>query len=267
MIGGVAGELVDAVPGRGHGYGLDAEPGAAEHVGRAVADDRDLLAAEAPAAELLGAAHGHSRQFRPRTGVGAVRADGEARPEAGRRELHPGARLDVAGEKPQEYAPVGGQHRDQLADAGQHLDVALGDLTGEQLHVALEAASQQTVPPRIAGRERGRVRAPQRRQVALDLGVCAPVEAVVAQLALEAEDLLDGAEHCAPAGAVRVDQRAVDVEEGEALHGSAVETARARPREPWLSPWLGAAQVSVQSPLGGLPPWHGQPGLWPNPPW
>ena len=49
----------------------------------------------------------------------------------------PASTLPVS--RPERHAPVGGQRRDQLADAGQHLDVALGDLVAQQLDVAPQA--------------------------------------------------------------------------------------------------------------------------------
>ena len=79
---------------------------------------------------------------------------------------------------------------------------------------------------RLAGEHAGgRVRlarAPQRGEVADDAGVRAPVERVVAELALHPVHIPDGAQDRAPAGAVGVDERTVDVKEDEAVHGSGV---------------------------------------------
>ena len=138
---------------------------------------------------------------------------------------------------------VGGQRGDQLADAGQHLDVAVGHLAGQQLDVAVEAGRESRVDHLVgraqpAGQLSDRLRlrlarheaagrvgiagAPQVGQVAHDAGIGAAVEAVVAELALDAVHVVDGAPDGATAGAVGVDQRAVDVEEGETLHEASV---------------------------------------------
>ena len=140
--------------------------------------------------------------------------------------------------RPSEHAAVGGQRRDELLDAGQDLDVAACDLVREQLDVARDARVDERVDDVVRGAEPlrqvvhhlrlrlafvaaddrlGVARAPQVGEVADDARVGAPVEGVVAELALDAVHVADGAHDRAAAGAVGVDQRAVDVEEDEAV--------------------------------------------------
>ena len=65
-------------------------------------------------------------------------------------------------------------------------------------------------------------RSPQLGEVAHDAGVGTAVKGVVAELALDAVDVLDGTHDRPSTCAVRVDERAIDVEEDETFHGPGV---------------------------------------------
>ncbi len=116
--------------------------GAAEDVGRRVADDDDLLAGVAVAGEPAGALDGDRRQLGPQGRIGAAGRDLEERQQAGRRELEREAAGDVAGQHAEHDAAVDGQGGDQLAHAGQHLDLVVAHLIAQDLDVALEARLQ-----------------------------------------------------------------------------------------------------------------------------
>ena len=246
------------MPAGRDGDRLDPEVGAAGDVGRRVADDDDLLAGDSARPVSSSARRtAMRRQVGAYGRVRAVGADLEVAGEAGRTQLHAGAADDVAGHQADEHVGVGGERGDQLTYARKGPYAAVAHLAAQRPHVEVEAVRRGLASISSSGTPRGA------RQVAHDLRVGAAVVGVVVGLPPAAVDLVEGPPDGAPAGAVGVDQRAVDVEEGESLglhvrrvyraRASGASRLRAGATRP-LQERRPGRRSRDQSSLGGLPP-------------
>src|SRR5262245_60559364 len=174
-----------------------------------VADDRDAVERELVAEGSRSLARDR-RQAPPIGIVAAVGGHPEERPEPRRLELDPRARLDVAGEEPDDRVRPRAELPDHLRHARQDLHArAVADDPGELARVDAEAV----VDPRADARD---VQTRLGHQLLDDGEVGAPAEVEVLDRARGAVDLLERAGEGGAPGAADGHERAVDIEEKEA---------------------------------------------------
>ena len=178
-------------------------------VERGVADDRHAVEREVVAEGARPLAR-DGGQAAPVGVVPAVGGNPEERPQAGRRELDPGARLDIPGEKPDERVAPSAKPPDDLGHPGQHqYPRAVADETRELAGVGPEAVVELRPDPVGVDARAG-------HELVDDPQIGPAAEVVPVDRAGRSVGLLERPSEGGTAGATHGHQRAVDVEEEEA---------------------------------------------------
>src|ERR1017187_373239 len=195
---------------RAHGHGARSEREAARDVVSRVAHDDALGAREEKARRGPGTRERHGPQLLATRGVVAPHAEREAVPNARERELQPRAALHVSRQKREDEAG----HSLERVEKGEHPRLEDG---GPLAQRGLEPVEIERERVRAARGDRLVSHAGRAHEVGHDEGIEAPFEGVALDVPARAVDVLERGCEGRTRGQPGREQRAVDVEQDEAL--------------------------------------------------